>query len=222
MYKALIFDLDGTLLDTLPDIRLAINTALKQCGYSYEFSLKDAHNLIGDGADMLVKRALKEKGDDPKAFQQLKEAYMPLYQEYQDLHTKPFNGLPETLRFLSERGIKLFVASNKPDALAKTIVEAHYGKDTFVSICGNMGGEPVKPNPILIIRILEISGLRPQDCLCVGDSIIDVQTAKNAGMDSCLVTWGYGFYKPELLKMPKYVVNKPKQLAQAALGNDGW
>ena len=72
MYETFIFDLDGTLLQTLPDIRLAINEALKRCGYSYSFSLKEARALIGNGADMLVKRALKEKGDDPEAFAELK------------------------------------------------------------------------------------------------------------------------------------------------------
>lgn len=222
MYKAIIFDLDGTLLDTLPDIRVAINEALKKCGYDYEFSLKEAHALIGDGTDMLVKRALKEKGEDPVAFKALKEAYLPLYKEYQNLHTKAFNGLPETLTFLNERGIKLFIASNKPDNLAKIIVSAHYAPGTFVSILGNMDGEPVKPNPILVIRLLEISGLKSSECLYVGDSETDLNTAKNANMDCGIVTWGYGFYKPSLLDEAQFVINKPKQLVQAALGDDGW
>jgi len=217
MYKALIFDLDGTLLDTLGDIRSAINGALKECGYSYEFSLKEAQSLIGDGADALVKRALKDKGDDPEAFLKLKAAYMPLYKEYQNLHTKAYNGLPETLKFLAERGLKLFVVTNKPDALAKAIVAAHYGKETFVSVLGHLEGEPVKPNPISVLKILEGNDLAREDCLYVGDSITDVETAKNAGMDMALVTWGYGFYKPSLLLQATFVVKKPKSLAQIAI-----
>lgn len=222
MYKALIFDLDGTLLDTLGDIRLAINDALKKCGYDYQYSLKEAHELIGNGADVLVKKALRDKGDDPKAFKDLKAAYMPLYKEYQDLHTKPFNGLPETLRFLAERGLKLFVSSNKPDDLAKAILKNHYEKGTFVSILGNMEGVPPKPNPITVLRILEISNLKKKDCLYIGDSEVDLKTAANAKIDFGIVTWGYGKYKAELLSQAKYVITKPKQLAQAALGDDGW
>ena len=86
MYKNLIFALDGTLLDTLVDIRAAINLALKQCGYDYSFSLKESRTLIGNGSDMLVKRALKDKGDDEIAFKQLKAAYLPLYKEKQNEH----------------------------------------------------------------------------------------------------------------------------------------
>lgn len=217
MYRALIFDLDGTLLDTLGDIRTALNEALKECGYSYEFSLKDAQSLIGDGADTLIKRALKDQGEDTEAFKKLKAAYLPLYKAYQDLHTKAYNGLPETLKFLSERGLKLFVVTNKPDALAKLIVTSHYGKETFAGIYGHTEGEPVKPDPILVNKILDGFSIKREDCLYVGDSVTDVDTAKNAGIDMALVTWGYGFYKPTLLEKAKFVLKKPKNLAQVVL-----
>ena len=220
MYETFIFDLDGTLLQTLPDIRLAINEALKRCGYPYSFSLKDARALIGNGADMLVKRALKEKGDDPEAFAELKAAYMPLYRDYQNLHAKPFNGMKEVLTFLKERGLRLFVATNKPNALAQFIVEDHFGKGLFTAIEGHEEGEPVKPDPLIVNRFVEKYGIDKSKSLFIGDSYVDVDTAQNAGVKSCLVTWGYGFYKKALLERADYVISKPKQLAALAFGRE--
>lgn len=220
MYETFIFDLDGTLLQTLPDIRLAINEALKRCGYSYSFSLKEARALIGNGADMLVKRALKEKGDDPEAFAELKAAYMPLYRDYQNLHAKPFNGMKEVLTFLKERGLRLFVATNKPNALAQFIVEDHFGKGLFTAIEGHEEGEPVKPDPLIVNRFVEKYGIDKSKSLFIGDSYVDVDTAQNAGVKSCLVTWGYGFYKKALLERADYVISKPKQLAALAFGRE--
>lgn len=220
MYQTFIFDLDGTLLQTLPDIRLAINEALKRCGYDYAFSLKEARALIGNGADMLVKRALKEKGDDIEAFAQLKATYMPLYRDYQNLHAKPFNGMKEVLTFLKERGLQLFVATNKPNALAKLIVEDHFGKGLFTAIEGHEEGEPVKPDPLIVNRFVEKYGIDKSKTLFIGDSYVDVDTAQNAGVKSCLVTWGYGFYKKALLERADYVISKPKQLAALAFGRE--
>lgn len=220
MYQTFIFDLDGTLLQTLPDIRRAINEALKRCGYDYAFSLKEARALIGNGADMLVKRALKEKGDDIEAFAQLKAAYMPLYRDYQNLHAKPFNGMKEVLTFLKERGLQLFVATNKPNALAKFIVEDHFGKGLFTAIEGHEEGEPVKPDPLIVNRFVEKYGIDKSKTLFIGDSYVDVDTAQNAGVKSCLVTWGYGFYKKALLERADYVISKPKQLAALAFGRE--
>lgn len=220
MYQTFIFDLDGTLLQTLPDIRRAINEALKRCGYDYAFSLKEARALIGNGADMLVKRALKEKGDDIEAFAQLKAAYMPLYRDYQNLHAKPFNGMKEVLTFLKERGLQLFVATNKPNALAKFIVEDHFGKGLFTAIEGHEEGGPVKPDPLIVNRFVEKYGIDKSKTLFIGDSYVDVDTAQNAGVKSCLVTWGYGFYKKALLERADYVISKPKQLAALAFGRE--
>ena len=220
MYKTFIFDLDGTLLHTLPDIRLAINEALKRCGYDYSFSLKESRSLIGNGADMLIKRALKDKADDQRAFAELKSAYMPLYRDWQNNHAKPFNGMKEVLSFLKERGAGLFVATNKPNALAQSIVEEHFGKGLFTAIEGHEEGEPVKPDPLIVNRFISRYGIDKGTILFVGDSYVDVDTAINAGVKSCLVTWGYGFYKKALLAKADYVISKPKQLAALALRRD--
>ncbi|MBO4541240.1 MAG: HAD family hydrolase [Bacilli bacterium] len=217
MIKALLFDLDGTLLHTLPDIRLAINQALRECGYDYSFSLKEATHLIGDGTDMLVRRALKEKSGDIDAFSELKAHYMNYYRAWQDNHAKPFNGLPEVLKVLSDHGIKLYVVTNKPDALANVIVPAHFGKDLFEGIYGIKEGDPVKPDPSKCLEILSREGYQKEEVLYVGDSKPDVDTAENAGIPSVLCLWGYGFYKKDLLERADYVIKKPKELAQLVL-----
>lgn len=147
MYKSIIFDLDGTLLNTLIDIRAAINAALKQCGYDYSYSLKESKTLIGNGTDVLVRRALREIGDDEAAFAQLKSAYLPFYESMQNLHTKPYNGLPEVLRFLKDKGVGLMVATNKPDKLAKQLLDAQFGHGFFLDVGGRPRTRRSSPTP---------------------------------------------------------------------------
>ena len=211
MIKNLIFDLDGTLLDTLPDITRAINDALKKEGYDYSFSLEEAKGLIGGGADRLVRKALKENGDDPARFASLKQAYMPLYKGYQEDNTKPFPGLEGALRTLQAKGRRMFVVSNKPDALAQIVVP-HYLPSLFEGVSGQKEGELPKPNPASTLRIIERFSLKKEETLYVGDSAFDVETAHNAGLRSVLVTWGYGFYIKDLLSKSDYVVSSPKEL----------
>ncbi len=213
MYKAIIFDLDGTLLDTLPDIKDAINQALLECGYEYSFTLKESTHLIGDGTDNLIRRALKENSGDMDAFSELKAHYMGYYKAWQNLHTKPFPGMVETLSELKKRGIKLFVATNKPDALANVIVPAHFGEGFFDRIYGIKDGDPVKPNPHQVLKILNENGFAKDEVLYVGDSVTDVNTAENAGLRCCLCLWGYGFYMEELLKRPSFLLHRPEELA---------
>ncbi len=218
MIKNLIFDLDGTLLNTLPDITRAINDALKAEGYGYSFSLEEAKSLIGGGAERLVRKALKDKGDDPVAFASLKKAYMPLYKAYQEDSTKPFDGLEETLHDLKGKGISMFVVSNKPDSLAQIVVP-HYLPGLFKGISGQKEGELPKPNPSSTLRIIEDFSLSKEETLYVGDSSFDVETAHNAGLKSVLVLWGYGFYTAELKARADYVISFPEELEKLVIAN---
>jgi phosphoglycolate phosphatase len=212
MYKALFFDLDGTLLDTLTDIRRAINDALKAAGFPFVYSKSDCHSLIGNGADVLIHKALKEL-DNPTNFAKLKSEYMPRYEAYQGVHTKPFNGMPTILQYLANKGVLLFVCSNKPDKLAHDIIAKNFDTTLFSGIYGQKDNELPKPDPHIINYYLAKFNLEPQDCLMVGDSLPDLLTAKNAKLGLCLCTWGYGFYKPELLNEATLVITKPKELA---------
>lgn len=212
-YQALIFDLDGTILDTLTDIRLAINEALLQAGFPLSYSLKDTKTLVGNGADVLVHRALGGYDNDEN-FLKLKKAYMPLYEAYQNRHTKPFNGLPTVLKYLQNKGLSLFVCTNKPDKLAQEIVTSLYGEGLFKEIHGHEEGSPVKPDPLIVDYFVGKYGLLKDECLFLGDSITDFLTAKNASLDFAIVTWGYGQYKKALLDECDYVIEHPKDLAR--------
>ena len=205
MFKNFIFDLDGTLLDTIEGIRLAINQALRECGFEHQFDRDGTVYLIGDGADVLVRRALKEHYSEEN-FARLKARYMPLYKAYQETGTFEFPNVAKTLQILKKSGKSLFVASNKPDLLAGRIISKFFGNDLFSKVSGHREEDPVKPNPITVSRIEDEFGILKEETLYVGDSHVDIETARNAGIRCCLLTWGYDHYTPELLARADYVL----------------
>lgn len=189
--RHLIFDLDGTLLDTIADINAAINEALRRCDYDYSFSVPDTRYLIGDGADALVRRALKENGGDLQRFQQLKSVYMPLYKAMQCDHVCPFPGQKDSLLQIRKEGYDFYVSTNKPHQLALDVLASTYGESFFAGILGAKEGQPVKPDPSGVLSLIEEYGLEKAECIYVGDSHVDVLTARNAGLPVILVGWGY-------------------------------
>lgn len=209
--KNYIFDLDGTTLDTIEGIRVAINTALKKSGYSYSFDKEGTKTLIGEGADTLLHRALKEN-DSPENFKKLKEEYMPLYHLEQETHTFFFEGLKETLEEMKKRGARLFICTNKPDAFAKRIVEKMFGNVLFDEVCGQIEGLPVKPDPRIPNYLIEKYNLDRKETLFVGDSKTDVATAKNSSLSAALCLWGYGFYTEDLLAKCDYIFKTNEDL----------
>lgn len=212
MFENFIFDLDGTILDTIDGIMNAVNEALEACGYEYRYDREGTKPLIGNGAKVLIQRALKEKGNDPVAFAEMEAKYMPAYARQQLTGTRPFVDVSKTLQILKNRGKNLFVATNKPHDLAKVIVPKYYPEDTFKSIVGVRPGGPVKPNPKSVLDIMKENGLDPRLTLYVGDSHVDFETGHNAGLKVCLVKWGYDFYTPELCRSADYVISDPKGL----------
>lgn len=216
MVKNVIFDLDGTLLDTIGDIKDAINDALKAADFSYRYDKDECRFLIGDGADNLVHRALKEL-DNPTNFEKLKKEYMPRYKEYQNRHTKPFDGVLESLKYLKNHGISLFVCTNKPDAYAQIIISKFFDASLFSAIRGLQEGEEPKPNPAIVNYFVDSFHLDRKETLFVGDSITDLHTAKNSDLPLALCLWGYGFYDEALLKEAKMVLVKPLDLEKIIL-----
>jgi len=200
MYKAIIFDLDGTLLDTISDITLALNVSLKTCGYTFSYDVEGTKKLIGMGARNIVFRALKDHPYTEAEFTRLLDVFSANYQTYQDKSTLPYTGIVPFLKECKRAGIRLFVASNKPDRLAKAIVGRLFENGLFDDVRGHCDGYPEKPDPYLVDSILGGAKIERANALFVGDSDVDVETGLNAHISACLVLWGYGDYRTNLLK----------------------
>lgn len=209
--KNYIFDLDGTTLDTIEGIQIAINTALKNAGYNCSFDKEGTKTLIGEGADTLIHRALKEK-DNEENFNSLKKEYLPLYHSEQENHTFLFKGQKEVLETLKKDGARLFICTNKPDAFAKRIVSKMYGDSLFEEVCGQIEGLPVKPDPRIPNYLIEKYNLKREETLFVGDSKTDISTAKNSSLKVAICLWGYGFYTEDLLSKCDYIFKDVKNI----------
>jgi phosphoglycolate phosphatase len=189
MSQALIFDLDGTLVESLPGIAASLNRALNLHGLPGH-SHEAVRGFIGDGARMLVTRAL---GPDSVALH-LESVLSSFASDYavswQD-GTIPYEGIRELLMNLSDRGIPLAVLSNKPHSFTTEICAALFPENSFHCVLGNREGLPHKPDPAGALEISSQLGLDPANCTIIGDSTMDLDTARNAGMKSIAVTWGY-------------------------------
>ena len=208
----LIFDLDGTLLDTISDIALAISSALMDCGFNRSYDKVTARPLLGDGADALLHRALSGLSDSQEDFDRLKKAYFPYYKAYQGISSDPFDGMVDTLEELASSGVDFSIVSNKPDHLAKIIIKEKLPTIQFLFVLGHKEGDPVKPNPYLIDSVLKETHWNKDECFFVGDSHVDIETARNAGMKVALCTWGYDEYNEQLLARADRVLEKPADL----------
>lgn len=187
--RAVVFDLDGTLLHTLPDLAAACNHTRAQLGLS---AMPDAWYMpkIGNGARKLITRMLPQT---PEGQSQAEKAYA-LFCEYYNAHTsvltRPFDGIPDALAALRAHGLRLAVVSNKPHLAAQTVT-AHYFGNIFTVVNGNRDGFAVKPDPALLLDTLRQLDAAPDECLYIGDSDVDVYTARNAGTRCAAAAWGY-------------------------------
>jgi phosphoglycolate phosphatase len=182
-----IFDLDGTLVDSLPGIAASLNQALSDCELKCH-DQQSVRTFIGDGAEMLVRRAVGAAGENAIApvLEKFREYYAANWQH----GTMPYDGIPEMLRQLRMRGDRLAVLSNKPHLYTCEIVAAIF-PDTFDVIIGQRPGVPHKPDPAGVLEILALPEWRALTVAVIGDSVMDVQAAHAAGLRSIAVTWGY-------------------------------
>ena len=185
--QAVVFDLDGTLTDTLTDIADAMNFALRGFGLE-EFPVDAYRYLVGDGAVMLARRAVRDRADLAEA---VRAAYQRRYETHSEVTTRPYDGVPELLRALAGRGIRLCVFSNKPHADTCRVV-AHYFPDVrFGCVRGQAAGVPVKPDPAGALLCAADLGVSPAGCLYLGDTAVDMRCAVNAGMHPVGAAWGF-------------------------------
>ena len=187
--KLIIFDLDGTLLDTLDDLSAAVNYALELRGLPLH-TVEEYRHMVGHGVRNLVQQALPVGADDAFIDSALAD-FKSYYQAHIDVHTRPYLGIPELLSALNEAGVKLAVASNKFQEGAEYLIRRFFPGIPFVAILGNRPGYPLKPDPEIVQEILRQADVAPEDALLVGDSPTDMHTAANGGIEALAVTWGY-------------------------------
>ena len=213
-YKAIIFDLDGTILDTLQDLANSLNHALRTHGYP-ERSLDEVRRFIGNGIKMLVRR-----GCPADASEQAQEEALATFRVHYDLHCKdftgPYEGINDLLEALLSKGIRTAVVSNKIEPAVIVLCDEHFpGK--FEYTVGNRPDLAPKPDPASVNEVIEKMGLDRKDIVYIGDTEVDIETARNAGIDCIGVDWGFrdGAYLRDL--GAKYIVNTPKEVLDIVL-----
>ena len=208
-YQTAIFDLDGTLLDTLEDLYLATNAALER--HSLPRRARDEVRMfVGNGVEMLIRRAVPPHTDET-VIQAVLADFKTTYAAICEDHTRPYNGILPLLRALRQRGIRVAVVSNKFDAATKRLCEKYFGDLVEVAI-GEKAGVRKKPEPDTVFEALKELGEGADCAVYIGDSDVDIQTAENCGMECISVTWG--LRDEEFLRQSgaKILVDSPERL----------
>ena len=190
MKKLVIFDLDGTLLNTIADLANSTNYALKVLGYPIHEP--DKYNfMVGNGINKLFERALPDGEKTDENVLRVRQEFVPYYDPHNADKSRPYPGVTELLETLQTAGMQLAVASNKYQAATEKLIAHYFPNIKFTAVFGQREGIPVKPDPIIVKEILQIAKVQEEETLYVGDSGVDMQTAINAGVTSCGVTWGF-------------------------------
>lgn len=187
-YSAVIFDLDGTLLDTLDDLADAVNEALVTYGYPKR-TREEVRQFVGNGVRLLMHRALPGGEENPQ-FEEVLATFRTYYASHSQCKTAPYPGILSLLSGLRERGVRVAVVSNKFDAAVRDLCAHYFGGLVEVAV-GESPEVPKKPAPDTVYRAMRLLGVAPADCVYVGDSDVDIRTAENAGIPCISVLWGF-------------------------------
>lgn len=207
--NTVIFDLDGTLLDTLEDLTDSVNYAMQKYGFPTH-TIEEVRTFVGNGAPKLLERSIPQGVENP-AYEEALAAFKAHYAEHCEDKTKPYAGVPEMLARLKTEGYHLAVVSNKFDGAVKKLCQKYFGEFISVSI-GESAKVKRKPAPDTVYRALRELGCDASDAVYVGDSEVDIRTAKNAGLPCISVTWGFrsaeklrseGAAEPMLIRAPR-------------------
>ncbi len=205
-HRAVLFDLDGTLLDTIDDLAYAMNKALAANGLPTRPDVQEHKLMVGDGVAAYVLRALpEEKRRDEKLVARVTADYRAAYAAGWRNKTRPYEGIEDLLSALRRSGLKLAVLSNKPDDTTRATVDALLGSGRFDAVCGARQGAPLKPDPALALAVAAEMGIPPDQFAYVGDTATDMRTAVAAGMYPIGASWGFRT-KAELLEAGAAVV----------------
>lgn len=210
--NAVIFDLDGTLLDTLSDIAEASNRSLAEFGFPVH-PLQQYRKLVGDGVFILFRRALPAGvAEDPVVVDQCVVAFHRHYDQLWNATSRPYSGIPELLDELSARGLRMGVLSNKPHEFTVECVRYFFPKIPFGAVLGHRADVPRKPDPAGVEEILQTLGATADECLYLGDTNTDMQTAHNSGCTAVGVSWGFRSVEELIAHGAAHLLDCPEQL----------
>lgn len=191
-YRGCLFDLDGTLLDTLDDLANSMNAALAACGLPGRPNLDEHKYMVGQGVDVYVRMAMREAAAaDSRLFDKVRSAYRDIYGRNWNVKTRPYEGIPELVDQIRRRGLKVAVLSNKPDEVTQKTVETFLGSGRFDLVRGALENVPLKPDPTAALAVAIELGIEPGEFLYIGDTAVDMKTAKSAGMFAVGALWGF-------------------------------
>lgn len=212
--KACIFDLDGTLTNTLESMTYSVNLTLKEMGLS-QITKDQCRMFVGNGARVLIEEALKVSGD-PKAsrIEEGMEVYGRIFDQNCTYHVTPYEGIPEMLKALKDRGIHLAVLSNKPDRQTVKVVKEIFGDEIFDYAQGQKDGIRRKPEPDGVWYLMDKMQVSKEECLYIGDSEVDAATGKNAGLKTIGVLWGFRDRKTLETAGADHLIARPEELLQ--------
>lgn len=190
MKSLAIFDLDGTLLNTIQDLGEATNHALDELGYPTH-SIESYNKMVGNGVTKLLERALPVDARSVRKIEAMRTHFLEFYNEHLCDNTAPYPGIPELLAELQSRNVNIAVASNKYQSAVTKLITHFFGNLNWAAIHGNREGVPTKPDPSVVFAILNEVPTPKADVLYIGDSGVDMETARRACVTSCGVTWGF-------------------------------
>lgn len=212
--KACIFDLDGTLTNTLESMTYSVNLTLKEMGLS-QITKDQCRMFVGNGARVLIEESLKVSGD-PKAsrIEEGMKIYRRIFDQNCTYHVTLYEGIPEMLKALKDRGIHLAVLSNKPDRQTVKVVKEIFGDNIFDYAQGQKDGIRRKPEPDGVWYLMEQMQVSKEECLYIGDSEVDAATGKNAGLKTIGVLWGFRDRKTLETAGADHLIERPEELLQ--------
>lgn len=217
-YDAVLFDMDGTILDTLEDMHASVNAALRHFALP-EIGMADTAAFVGNGARRLVEQAVPA-GTPSALTEQVLAWYKPYYNDHSRIKTKPYEGIRELMENLRRDGCGLAVVSNKPDRTVRELAEIFFA-GLLESAVGESDTIRRKPAPDTVLRAAEAMGIPRERCVYVGDSEVDVATARNAGMDCIAVKWGFRSEEQLIAAGAERIAATPRELERMIRGVKG-
>lgn len=214
MIKAFIFDLDGTLTDTMESLAYSVGETLKEMGLS-SITKEQCRSFVGNGAVYLLDQSIRAAGNtDGSRLDEAVEIYKRIFDENCTYHVTTYEGIMTMIKELRERGIKLAVLSNKPHRQTVKVVEEIFGREAFAAVCGQQEGIPRKPSPEGIYAILKMLDVSKEECLYAGDSEVDIATGIRAGVRTAGVAWGFRTRRQLEEAGAQVIVQKPEELLE--------